>query len=325
MVDVASYFDLKKLLLERIKDNGGFVNAHAHLDRAYSLTEENFKFTNATLQEKWDLNDELKQSSTVDDIYGRMEMGLERMLEQGVQAVGTFIDVDEVIEDKAIRAADKLRDRYKSEILIKFINQSHKGVLDPKARKWFDLGAEFVDIIGGLPEKDKGREDEHLNILLSTAKRMKKMAHVHIDQYNSPEQKGTELLARKVLEHDMKGMVAAIHSLSLAAHPKEYRQKVYSLMREADLMMVACPIAWIDSSRSEVLSPIHSSLTPVDELAPAGITVAIGTDNIVDIYKPFANGDLWEDLHLMLEGCRYYEIDSLVEIATKNGLKVLGI
>jgi cytosine/adenosine deaminase-related metal-dependent hydrolase len=280
---------------------------------------------NATLQEKWDLNDELKRSSTVDDIYGRMARGVERMLVQGVQALGTFIDVDEMIEDKAIRAAQKIRELYKDQLLIKFINQAHKGVLDPKAREWFDRGAEFVDIIGGLPEKDKGRETEHLDILLSTAKRMGKMAHVHIDQFNSPEQKDTELLAKKTIEHGMQGKVVGIHGLSLAAQPEDYRKQTYSLMREAGLMMVACPIAWIDSRRNDTLSPTHNSLTPVDELVPAGITVALGTDNIADIYKPFAGGDLWEDLHLMLEGCRFYDVDSLVDIAVNNGKKVLGI
>ena len=319
------HFNLKEILLQKIKDNGGFVNAHAHIDRAYSITEANFHLGNATLQEKWDLNDELKRKSTVDDIYDRMARGVERMLEQGVQALGTFIDVDEVIEDKAIRAAQKIRTLYKDQLLIKYINQTHKGVIDPTARKWFDIGAEFVDIIGGLPERDKGHEAEHLDILLSTAKKMGKMAHVHVDQYNSPDQKDTELLAKKVLEHDMKGKVAAIHSLSLAAQPKENRQQTYALMRDAGLMMVACPIAWIDSLRNETVSPTHNSLTPVDEMVPAGITVALGTDNIADIYKPFATGDLWEDLHLLLEGNHFYDIDELVAIATVNGKRVLGI
>jgi cytosine deaminase len=320
-----SYLNLKEILLQKIKDNGGWVNAHAHIDRAFSITDKNFHLGDATLQEKWDLNDELKRASSVDDIYGRMARGVERMLEQGVQALGTFIDVDEAIEDKAIQAAQKIRQIYKGELLIKFINQAHKGVIDPTARKWFDMGAEFVDIIGGLPERDKGHEAEHMDIVLSTAKRMGKMAHIHIDQYNSPEQKDTELLAKKILEHDMKGKVAAIHALSLAAQPEEYRQQTYDLMRKADLMIVVCPIAWIDSRRNEVLSPTHNSLTPVDELVPAGITVALGTDNIADIYKPFASGDLWEDLHLMLEGNHYYDVESLVAIATVNGKKVLGI
>jgi cytosine deaminase len=56
----ASKFDPKQILTEKIKAQGGWVNAHAHIDRAYILTEENFKLTNASLQEKWDFHGHLR-------------------------------------------------------------------------------------------------------------------------------------------------------------------------------------------------------------------------------------------------------------------------
>src|SRR6266498_260262 len=121
MAKTVPYLDLKQEILTKIKKNGGWVNAHAHLDRAFSVTEKNFKYVNATLQEKWDLNDELKKKSTVDDIYDRMAMGIELMLSQGVQAIGTFIDIDKNIQDKAIKAAQKIRDKYKKDLQIVYM------------------------------------------------------------------------------------------------------------------------------------------------------------------------------------------------------------
>lgn len=324
MNNTVPYLDLKTEIIEKIKENGGWVNAHAHIDRAFSVNEKTLNFAK-TLQQKWDLNNELKENSTVDDIYNRMALAVERMLEQDVTVLGTFIDVDPYIEDKAIKAAQKIRDRYKNDLKIVYINQVHYGVLEKKAREWFEIGAEFVDIIGGLPERDKGKEAEHIDILLSTAKRLNKMAHIHVDQFNDPKQKDTELLVDKTLEHGMQGKVVGIHGLSLAAQPKEDRERVYEKMKKADFMLVACPYAWIDSRRSETLMPFHNALTPVDELVTAGITVAVGTDNIADIYKPISNGDMWEELHLLLEAGHFYDIDELVKIATENGRKVLGI
>ena len=55
------------------------------------------------------------------------------------------------------------------------------------------------------------------------------------------------------------------------------------------------------------------------------LTVAIGSDNIHDIYKPFANGDMMFELRLLLEACKIYDVDQLVAIATTNGKKVLGV
>lgn len=319
------YLDLKSVILQKIKENGGWVNAHAHIDRAYTITQENFHLTNATLQEKWDLNDDLKRSSSVDDIYDRMALAIENMIGQGVTALGTFIDVDYLIEDKAIRAAEKVRDKYKNDLEIKFINQAHYGVLDEESRKWFEIGSQFVDIIGGLPERDRGKESEHLDILFDTAKKMNKMVHVHIDQFNNPEQRDTEVLVAKINEHGLQGKVVGIHGISIGAQTKEYRQNLYKKMKEAELMMISSPIGWIDSRRNDTLSPTHNALTPIDELIPAGIVVGIGTDNIADIYKPFANGSLWEDLHVLLEASHYYDVDELVKIATINGRRVLGI
>ncbi len=97
--------DPKQAVIEKIKSYGGWVNTHAHLDRAFTLTADNFQYTYSYLKEKWHLVDEIKKNSTVDQIYARMAKATELFIEQGAQALGTFIDVDEKIEDKAIKAA----------------------------------------------------------------------------------------------------------------------------------------------------------------------------------------------------------------------------
>ena len=314
---------LKNLIIDGINKKGGYVNTHSHLDRAYTVTEENFHLANADLKEKWFLVDSIKRNSSIYQIYDRMAYALERMSEQGVQAVGTFIDIDEVVGDKCIRAAEMLK--VTSDIQLKFVGQTLKGVIDPDAKKWFDLGAEFVDIIGGLPAKDAGHEEEHLDILMETAKKYNKPVHVHVDQFNTADEKETELLARKTIEHGLEGRVTAIHSISVAAHKKEYRQELYKLMKKAQLNVITCPTAWIDGKRHEELAPVHNSVTPVEEMIPAGLNVGIGTDNIADILKPFTDGDMWTETRFLLESCRFYNIEELINISTVNGLKILDI
>lgn len=318
-------WNLRNLVEEKIRKKGGWVNAHAHFDKAYTVNPALLKLAHTSLKNKWTLVDEMKKSSTVSSIYDRMAAATEKMIAQGVQAVGTFIDVDNVMKDKSILAAQKLRQRYKGQIKIKFINQALKGVIDKKAREWFMIGAEFADILGGLPRKDHPREIEHIDFILSTAKKMGKMAHLHVDQFNDPKEMETEMLADAAIKHGMKGKVVAVHSISVAAHKKEYREKLYKKMKAAGVMVVTCPTAWIDSSRSEVLQPFHNSIAPVEEMVAAGLTVALGTDNIADLVKPFTDGAMWTELRLLLESCRIYDINSLTKIATTNGLHTLGL
>jgi cytosine/adenosine deaminase-related metal-dependent hydrolase len=318
-------WDLRAYLLEKIKKNGGWVNVHNHLDKAYLITPSDLNLAYASLRTKWDLIDQMKQEWSVDQIYDRMAFGVEQQIKQGVMVLCTFIDVDPLIKDKAMLAAERVRTKYQADIKLMFANQTIKGVLDPLAREWFDRAAEFVDIIGGLPYKDVGREAEHIDVLLSTAKKKGQMVHVHVDQQNLMEEKETELLVEKTIEHGMQGKVVAVHAISVAAKPMSYRDQLYQKMAQNQVMVIACPTAWIDHRRNETLMPFHNAVTPVDEMIPAGITVGIGPDDIADYYKPFTDGDMWTELRMLLESCHYYELDELVKIATSNGRKILGI
>lgn len=323
----AAYWNIKEDILSKIKANGGWTNCHAHIDRAYTITQDNWAQSQALRSEKWVLNSELRKNSTVDQIYDRMARACERMLEQGVTALGSFIDVDGDVKDKGIKASMRIREKYKSDLTIRWLNQSSYGLFNEQkeSRHWFEVGAEYVDIIGGLLKADQGREAEHLDILLGTAKKMKKMVQVHIDELNIPEEHETELLAKKTIEHGLQGKVAGIHGISINARPEKERQKIYKLMKKADLMMISCPVSWLNERRSESLAPIHNPITPVDEMLPHDLTVGIGTDNIADIWMPLNDADMWLDLRVLLEAARIYDYDALAKIATSNGRKILGL
>lgn len=321
----SAFFDIKELILQKIKKNGGWVNCHAHIDRAFTITEDNFKLANKFRHEKWILNAELRKKSTVAQIYDRMVRATELLLNQGVSACGTFIDVDPDVQDKAIKASQKLRENYKNDMLFKFINQSSYGIFTKETREWFDIGAEYVDIIGGLLKSAEKREEEYLDILLTTAKEKKKMVHVHVDELNTPEEIETEMLAKKTIEHGLEGKVVGIHGLSIATHPKKYREDLYALMQKAKFMIVSCPMSWLDARRSETLAPIHNPIVPVDELLQHYIPVGMGVDNIHDIFLPMNDGNMWNDLKALIYENRLYDIAEAVKIATEYGRKTLGI
>lgn len=320
---------LKSHIRDEVIKKGGWVNSHAHADRAFTMTPEKIKiYQDANLQQKWDLVDEVKRNSSVEDYYRRFSQAIELMISQGVTAFGTFVDIDQVCEDRAILAAHKAREVYKNDIILKFANQTLKGVIEPNARKWFDIGSEMVDMIGGLPYRDEldyGKGLEAMDILMETAKSQGKMLHVHVDQFNSQKEKETEQLCDKALEHGMQGRVVAIHGISIGAHPREYRQMLYKKMKSVDMMMIACPMAWIDSPRKDEVLPFHNALTPADEMIPEGITVAIGTDNICDYMVPLCEGDMWQELSLLSAGCRFTNLEEMANIASINGRKVLGL
>jgi cytosine/adenosine deaminase-related metal-dependent hydrolase len=313
---------MQAALTDLIDIAGGFVNAHAHFDRAYTLTPDRLALTGAPMQEKWVLNNELKRTSSVADYVARIERAVQTMQRQGVRECMTFIDVDPLSGMRALEAAKIVQARYARDIKMQIANQTLGGVMEPAARRLFDAALEQVDIIGGLPSRDAGHEAEHLDVLLSAARRTGKAVHVHVDQINSPHERETELLARKVIEHGVEGQVVAVHSISLSAHETDYRRETYRLMREANLTVVVCPSAALSMKMLPYNAPLHNAIAPVPELLEAGINVAIGTDNISDIYCPMNDGDLYTELRVLADACRMYDVSALVKIATA---KVPGI
>jgi cytosine/creatinine deaminase len=318
-------------LLQKIRAEGGFVNAHAHFDRAYSVTPMDFENVhgnvNSHLHEKWKLVDAFKSKASEEDYFNHITAALRSQKEQGVQIAMSFIDSDPVAELRALRASERAKEYAGKELHMRFLTacQTLKGVLSKESRDWFEEALPFVDVIGGLPGADRGREKEHLDVLLRAAKQTKKRLHVHVDQLNCASEKETELLCRQIVEHGMEGKVTAVHGISIAAHPQAYRNEVYRMCLDAGLSFVACPTAWIDARRNETLAPTHNAVTPIDEMIPLGIVVALGSDNICDIYKPFANGDMTVELRTLLESTHFYDSAALVKVAVHNGRKVLGL
>ena len=245
-------------------------------------------------------------------------------IEFGVTSACTFIDIDNITQAAAYTAALSIKEKYSASFDLKLACQTIKGVLSERERRLLELWVPELDIIGSLPAADKDIS-AHLDVVMGWAKLYNKRLHVHVDQLNHPAEKETELLARKTIEWGLEGRVTAVHALSLACHPVAYRHEIYKLSKDAGLSYITCPSAWIDHPRSEILVPSHNAITPAEELLDHDIVVAIGSDNIHDIYKPYSDGDMMFELRLLLEACKIYDVDKLVKIATANGKKVLGL
>jgi cytosine/adenosine deaminase-related metal-dependent hydrolase len=322
-------YDPLVTLFERIKESGGFVNAHCHLDRAYTLTKVDVEqgMIYAPLEKKWLLVDALKAELSEDDYEIRMKFAIKKQKEMGVSTCLSFIDIDPVVGMKAINAAVKVKAYAKEELELDLLlaSQTLKGVNNADSKKLLEkaLQDQMLDVIGSLPRADRDM-NRHFDTIFSMAREANLPVHSHVDQNNTPTEKETELLINKVKEFSYFGKTTAVHSISLATQKKGYRKMVYSMARDVGLNFVSCPTAWIDHKRNEMMMPFHNALTPVDELLEHNLVVAVGTDNINDVYKPFCNGDMKVELRLLLEGNKIYDSNKLFDIATRNGLICCG-
>ena len=317
-------WDLKTQMLDAIKANGGFVNCHAHLDKAYYITREGLEKSNLTMEAKWNLSDDIKKSSTVEQIKERIRRGLDMLIAQGCTNASTFIDAYDAVGHKAIDAVNAVKEEYKGKINLLTITQPLGGLIDEKARILYEEITAKADIAGGLPSKDRPDDEKNLDILFGIAKKLNKPIHIHIDQENNLNERDSEKLSEAVKRNNYQGRVVAIHAISVSAQPKEYRIKIYKQFAELGIAVVVCPSAALSMRQlDQFTAPVHNSIGNVPEMIEAGVLVGLGLDNVCDFYEPFIDGDMWIELRMLMEACRYYNFDELVKIASSNGKKIL--
>src|SRR3989338_6578670 len=317
-------WNLKKLMLQEINKSGGFVNCHAHFDKAYFITREGLDKSMVSMEEKWRMSDGIKKSSTVEDIKERIRRALDFLVEQECKLTCTFVDAYDAVGHKAIDAALAVKEEYKDKIKLLIITQPLGGLVDDKARALYEEITAKADIVGGLPSKDRPNDIQHLDYLFQIAKKQNKPVHVHIDQENNPNERDTEKLIAAVRRHGYEGRTVAIHAISVSAQPKEYRKKIYKELAQLGIAVIVCPSAALGMRQlDQHLATVHNSIANVPEMLEAGVLVGLGIDNIADFYEPFVNGDMWIELRILQEACRYYNLDEMVKIASVNGAKIL--
>ncbi len=315
--------EIKNHFLNLVESKGGFKPLHAHFDKSHMVDPDILRRAQFfTMQEKWHLYIELKKSYTFEDIYSRSEKSLLTLLNQGAKVARTFVDADQQVGQLCIDAMLELKHRYQDQIALEIAVQPLRGVLNPKAYKPFAEACAKADLVGGLPSKDPDSK-EHLSAIFDIATKHNLPVDVHVDQLNSPHERETELLLDFVEAYNFKNKVNAVHAISLAAQPYAYQHEIAFRLKKNNIGVIVCPSAAISmapvkNSRPphEALAPIHNSIAPISILLEHDVKIALGVDNIHDLFMPLVDGDLWFECRLLMEAARFYNLDTVSTIAT---------
>lgn len=204
------------LIRRSVQEAGGFLNAHAHLDRALVMDPQ---YVCHADMDPWEIATyplEVKQHTTGvlheglaytrESLYERMSSALDASVRFGVTRLDTFIDTTaDGVELRALEVALDLKAKYKDKIDLRVGAYPIFGFKDDEPRRWevFVAAASLADFIGTLPERDarKGHIGfkEHFRRVLELANSLGgKEVHFHVDQTNLPDEEGTLTLIEAV-------------------------------------------------------------------------------------------------------------------------------
>lgn len=315
LADNSEPWNLRLHFMDAVEKLGGIANHHAHFDKAYLVNMENLRLSQVDMQKKWEIYRYLKENYTYDDLVERISRGLETMIQQGVTYCRTMVDADSTVGLLPITAAVEVKKRYADKITFEVGVQPLQGVLDRASYEQYAEACAMADYCGGLPSRDRPRPEAHLDIILDLAKRLGKPVDVHVDQENNPLENETELLAAKTIEHGMQGRVFGIHAISVGAKDDREQDRIIEKILEADMGIVVCPSAALSMAKLQMNAPLHNSIAPFPKFHQAGVRCYLGIDNIADLFMPMVDGDIWTECRVMMEACRFYDINAVAKWA----------
>jgi cytosine/creatinine deaminase len=89
-------------------------------------------------------------------------------------------------------------------------------------------------------------------------------------------------------------------------------------VREADMGIIICPSAALSMKQLPMTAPLHNSIAPFVKLREAGVRTYLGVDNVHDLFMPMVDGDMWTEARMLMESCRFYDIDAVAEWACQK-------
>jgi cytosine/adenosine deaminase-related metal-dependent hydrolase len=311
---------------------GGWMNAHAHLDRANTFAPEYLHHANIdpvgasglSLPVKQILVGELHKGLAYqpDNLYARMRAELDRMIALGVREVTSFIDATPDIGLAAIEQAARLRAEYRDRITLKIVVSPIFGFKNPRVNpdRWdvYRAAAEVADALGGLPVRDRagGRVgfDGHVRMILELGRTLRKPVHVHVDQDNDPREEETEQLVQAVRwlgSPEVAGedgpTVWAVHAVSPSCYDDARFQRLVDGLRTYNVGVISCPTAALSMFQLRPFAaPVHNSIARLLDMLVAGVQVRIGTDNIGDIFIPNGTGSVRAEVWVAASALRFY-------------------
>jgi cytosine/adenosine deaminase-related metal-dependent hydrolase len=300
-------------LIRKVETRGGLFNAHLHLGRANTL--ENISDAHLSLDEKHvKIREVYRKQASCDHSLSRIESCIEELIRYGTKRADTCVDIFDEIGLDSLKIFMALREKYKSTIDLRLGAYSPYQIT-PVIYELLYEAAKDVDFICSLPD-EHGDFTGDIEKTFDIASRFQKQPHFHLDQKNIPAENGTEILCDVMEAHGIRG-AWAVHVISPSSYDERRFLSLVDRLLKNDIGIITCPLGAISMmQRREVLAPTHNCIARVWDFVNAGVKVKAGSDNSGDMLSPATTLNLIDEIILLSNATRHYDIEDLVNVAT---------
>lgn len=303
-----------------------FVDAHLHIDKAWTWRPDLPALSLRDAIAHWRT---VKAHHVGEELLRRGRRLLDRLLRLGTTAARTHVDVDHYVELAAVEPLLALRREYADRFTLQVVAYA-SSAMTPRAPRDLALVEEALamgaDVVGGVPNLD---EDPRacIEALLDVADRHRRPLDLHIDEAPPGAGVWLEYLADRVLAEKPAVPVTASHCCALSAMSDADASRVIEKVRAAGISVVACPATNLFLQEAAVSDPVWRGVTRIRSLRRAGVTVAIASDNIRDVYYPYGQGSMLETVFLAALAARFgpVELPALLAMGSTDAARAIGL
>jgi cytosine/adenosine deaminase-related metal-dependent hydrolase len=342
-------------VLSQAAEHGGFFNAHAHLDRAYTLEDRFLRHIGTTPLEASNLPLPVKQN-LVGDLHNgeaytreglrkRMSYALRMQIAYGAKRIDTNIDATPDLDEDglvAINVALELKGEFADRIDVRVAPTPIFGFKESDRWEVFKAAAKKCDYLSLLPEKDdyaRGSDpdgrigfERHLGRGLELGCELGKEVQFHLDQGNTPGEGGTERLVESFKYYDCPDLkrdepsVKVIHMISPSADSEQRFAKLVHGLLDYNIGVIVCPTAALSMRQMRSIeAPTHNSIARMLELLKLKVPLWLGTDNVADVFVPASEGDMLSEIKQASHAVRMYIPSIWAKLASGTPLNNVDI
>ena len=279
------------------------VEPHAHLDKAFSW--ESNPNPDGSMEGALAANQREHLARSQEQVWQRGEQALQRAWRQGCRAMRSHVDSLGPGAEVSWQALLGLQRQWRERLtlqLVALVPVRHWATEEGARlarRLSSETGSVLLGGVLGAPFHSSGADRNGLLALLRLADGLGCGVDLHVDESAAGGGAGVALVAQLVRQQRIAIPVTCSHSCSMSLLPARRCQQLAERLAEAGLSVVALPTTnlWLLGHRPED-TPMARPMAPIRQLQRAGVTVAVGGDNVQDPWFPGGDFDPLELLRL---------------------------
>ena len=301
------------------------TEAHVHLDKCHTI--HRMEGIGGDLAAALAAQAADKAQWTEADLRTRAKRGLDELIAAGCGLVRTHVDWgDADVPPLAWEVISNLATEARTHIMVGLAALT--GIDQMADADRAERIAGYVAATGGALGSfllTHAHRREGVRNVFAMADRFGLAVDFHVDEGLTPGLDGLEIIADTAFDMGFEGPVLCGHAVSLINYTGADLARVLDKVARAGLHVVSLPTTNLYLQGRTGGTPDRRGLTRLHELVRAGVSVAIGTDNVADAFCPVGRHDPLASLHTaILAGHLDPPFGQWLETITTNPTRALG-